>query len=259
MPRVSIGMPVRNGAAHIAEAIASLLAQSHADFELVISDNASTDDTIAICESAAARDRRIRLVHQPTNIGATANFNAVLVATDENEFFMWAAHDDTWHPEFLATSLIALDASPDAVLACTLIAYHTEQYTDLLRLAALPWASQLPPLFGSAPESRGMANLIYALMRREILARAGGFGNWSAGTWAIDVLAILRLLTFGPMVPVASGGTPLFIKRPSSTANYGSGISEFWRGCQDVVAAPDSNLNEEMRVALNDIIARCFS
>ena len=69
-PKVSIGLPVRNGGRHLGEAIDSILAQTFADFELIISDNASTDDTAAICATYAARDPRVRVIRQERNIGA---------------------------------------------------------------------------------------------------------------------------------------------------------------------------------------------
>ena len=93
LPRVSIGMPVFNGDKFIREALDSLLAQTFTDFELIISDNASTDRTEAICREYAERDKRIRYVRQAENLGPAANFRFVL---DEavGEYFMWAAADD---------------------------------------------------------------------------------------------------------------------------------------------------------------------
>jgi glycosyltransferase involved in cell wall biosynthesis len=88
-------MPVHNGADYIEEAVDSLLGQSFVDYELIISDNASTDETGSICRDYAARDPRIRYVRQSDNRGPTANFQYVL---DEaiGEYFMWAAADDVW-------------------------------------------------------------------------------------------------------------------------------------------------------------------
>jgi glycosyltransferase involved in cell wall biosynthesis len=108
-PKVSIGMPVYNGEKYIREALDSLLAQTFTDFDLIISDNASTDDTEAICREYAARDPRIRYVRQSENRGIMANFQFVL---DEarGEHFMWAAADDRWDPDWLAALLSQLNA-----------------------------------------------------------------------------------------------------------------------------------------------------
>ena len=107
-PTVSIGMPVYNGGKYIRDALDSLLAQTFTNFELIISDNASTDRTEQICREYADRDARIQYVRQPVNRGATANFQFVL---DEaaGEYFMWAAYDDYWKPHFIAHALSAMN------------------------------------------------------------------------------------------------------------------------------------------------------
>lgn len=99
-PAVSIGMPVYNGAQYIREAIDSLLSQTFTDFELIISDNASTDDTQSICTEYARRDPRVRYFRQAKNKGAVANFGFVLDCA-KAQLFMWAAYDDLWAPNFL--------------------------------------------------------------------------------------------------------------------------------------------------------------
>jgi glycosyltransferase involved in cell wall biosynthesis len=116
MKRVAIGIPVYNGADYLAAAIDSILAQSYGDFDLLISDNASTDGTEEICRDYARQDGRIRYVRQPRNLGAAANFN-VLVPMSESPYFKWAAHDDVLAPGFLAACVEALDRDPTVVLA----------------------------------------------------------------------------------------------------------------------------------------------
>ena len=92
-PLVTVGMPVYNGEKFIREALDALLAQTYTDFELIISDNASTDGTEASCRGYAGRDSRIRYVRQSENRGLIANFQFLL---DEaaGKYFMWAAADD---------------------------------------------------------------------------------------------------------------------------------------------------------------------
>ncbi len=77
MPAVSIGLPVYNGDNFLAEAIDSILRQTMEDFELIISDNASTDRTEEICREYAAGDSRIRYYRNESNLGAMANYNLV--------------------------------------------------------------------------------------------------------------------------------------------------------------------------------------
>jgi glycosyltransferase involved in cell wall biosynthesis len=114
-PKVSIGMPVYNGNPFIREALDSLLSQTFTDFELIISDNASTDATEAICREYASKDARIRYVRQPENRGASLNFKFVL---DEavGEYFMWAAADDVWSTQFVELTSAVLDSQSEVGL-----------------------------------------------------------------------------------------------------------------------------------------------
>lgn len=114
-PVVSVGLPVFNGEALVGRAIESVLAQDFDRFELIISDNASSDRTEAICREYARSDPRIRYIRQPENLGAVPNFNSVLEHA-RGDFFKWAAHDDWCHPTFLTRCLEVLQAEPDTVL-----------------------------------------------------------------------------------------------------------------------------------------------
>jgi glycosyltransferase involved in cell wall biosynthesis len=115
-PRVSIGLPVYNGENYVAEALDALLAQTYTDFDLIISDNASTDGTEMICREYAARDARIRYLRQPQNIGAAPNHN-FLVEQARGELFKWAAHDDLFAPKLVESCVNALDERPEHVLS----------------------------------------------------------------------------------------------------------------------------------------------
>lgn len=117
-PKVSIGLPVYNGENFLREALDSLLAQTFTDFEIIISDNASTDGTMAICQTYAAQDSRIRYFRQGENLGAAPNYNFVFDQA-AGEYFKWAAHDDLCAPEFLEKCVAALDSNPDVVLCYT--------------------------------------------------------------------------------------------------------------------------------------------
>src|ERR1700748_1804909 len=100
IPEVSIGIPVYNGADFLGAAIESHLGQTFGDFELVISDNASTDGTEELCRGTANQDSRVRYVRQDENIGANANFNEV-VRLSRARYYRWAADDDTLSPDYL--------------------------------------------------------------------------------------------------------------------------------------------------------------
>jgi GT2 family glycosyltransferase len=111
---VTIGMPVHNVASTIRLAVDSILSQTRRDFVLVVSDNASTDDTEAICREYVARDDRIRYLRQSTNLGIAMNFRCVLFEA-HTPYFMWAAGDDLWAPTFIERTVAFLEAHPDYV------------------------------------------------------------------------------------------------------------------------------------------------
>lgn len=114
-PKVSIGLPVYNGEKYVARAIESVLAQSFSDFELIISDNASTDATQEICRAYAGRDPRIRYYRTEQNLGAAPNFNRVFELA-HGDYFQWLASDDMLAPEFLSRCVPVLDNDPATVL-----------------------------------------------------------------------------------------------------------------------------------------------
>lgn len=112
--KVVIGLPVFNGEKFIASALECLLGQTYGDFELIISDNASSDRTEQICQEYAERDSRISYVRQPENLGAVPNFNRVFEISD-SEYFKWAAVDDQCDPTYLEKAVQILDNHPDVV------------------------------------------------------------------------------------------------------------------------------------------------
>lgn len=115
-PLVTIGLPVYNGAATLAAALSTLIRQEYPNIEIIISDNASTDETVSICEEFARKDTRIRIIKKQTNEGPVANFQTVLDAA-AGEYFMWAADDDYWYPQFISRLLPVLQANEAAGVA----------------------------------------------------------------------------------------------------------------------------------------------
>jgi len=221
-PLVSIGMPVYNGEQLIQEALESLLSQDFKDFELIISDNASTDATAEICQMYATRDSRIRYYRNENNIGPTANFNRLVHLACGN-YFMWAAYDDLWEPSYISHMVDALDNNLKAVLAfCdydTMYIYNksSSRYTgtwtkmlerdDFLRLVV---ASYKEPIETTA------ASYIYGLIRKDILLKCGGMESRVNAYKGADLVTIFHLLYYGPFVKVNS---LLFHKRYDSPNN----------------------------------------
>lgn len=115
MPRVSIAVPTYNCEKFIGQSIDSLLAQTFGDFELVISDNASSDGTEEICRRYAAADKRVRYVRRTENIGGPGNFRHVFSLCTA-QYHKWSTADDYWHPNFLQEAVAVLDHDSDVVL-----------------------------------------------------------------------------------------------------------------------------------------------
>ena len=116
-PLVTIGVIVYNEEPFIRETLDSLLAQDYPNFELIVADNCSTDDSGTICEQIAKDDERVRYVRHPDNIGSAANSIFVLEEA-AGDYFMWAAGHDLWSPDLLRRCVEALEDNPEAVIAC---------------------------------------------------------------------------------------------------------------------------------------------
>jgi len=113
--QVSVGLPVFNGEQFLEQCVDSILRQTHRNFELIISDNASTDRTESICRRYAERDSRIRYERQPRNRGVTWNFRHVALLA-QGGYFLWMAHDDYLAPEYIERCLEFIEKSPGSVL-----------------------------------------------------------------------------------------------------------------------------------------------
>jgi len=115
MPAISIGLPVHNGENYLDKALESILNQSYNNFELIISDNASTDNTKTICKYHLKKDKRIRYYRNKINEGAAWNFNNVFHLSS-GKYFKWAAHDDILAPDYLLRCIEVMEDDPSIVL-----------------------------------------------------------------------------------------------------------------------------------------------
>ena len=182
-PRVSIGLPVFNGARYLRDSLDALLAQTFDDFELLIADNASTDETEAICREYAARDGRIRYHRNSENVGAADNFNRVL-ALASAALFKWASYDDLCAPEFLERCVAILDDEPETMLAYprTLLIDDAGQpigpYADAMDLRQ---ASIVARYRAYHDRFRNMAlvNVLYGVIRTDVLRATPGIARYA--------------------------------------------------------------------------------
>ncbi len=122
-PLVTIGIPTYNRAEMLRRSIESALCQDHSMIEVIISDNASTDNTQVVCQEFCKNDVRVKYVAQSYNIGSTANFSAVLKKAS-GEYFMWLADDDWLDPSYVRRCVELHETYPDTTLASGRAVFH---------------------------------------------------------------------------------------------------------------------------------------
>lgn len=197
-PQVSLGMPVYNGENFVAEAIRSILEQDFGDFELVITDNASTDRTADICLEFERLDKRVRYVRNARNLGAGANFNRAFQLTT-GEYFKWCAHDDLLSSGFLTDCVRALDANARHVIAYPRLLGidETGQLTSYVERVR-------PDMGGSSPASRfrqvvaahGWDAAMFGLWRRDSLLKT----TLHKPYYGSDCALLAEMAILGPFV-----------------------------------------------------------
>jgi len=204
-PLVSFGLPVRNGAGTIVHAIESVLSQTFEGWELVISDNRSTDGTTEICAAFASRDRRVRHLPTARDLSIHENFRAAF-RHSRGTYFRWHGDDDGLEPHYAERALAALEGSPRSVLCTTIQQYYSDGHP-------LPLSDPIPLLGGvdsPDPEIRLRTLLrlfqraglgidpVYSLVRRDIAAQTGLQGSIRDG----DFVYSCEMALLGPWVHV---------------------------------------------------------
>ena len=216
-PLVSIGVPTCERSALLRRALSSLLAQDYPNLEIVVSDNASTDDTAAVCADITRRHAIVHYHRVQVRIPVFQNFRNALVLS-HGDYFMWASDDDLWESTFVSTLMRILAPRADLTLVAAEAQYVLPDGTRL------PFFPEGKAFSAQPPESsfrrivmiakHGYGNLFYGLYRRKALVN-------TAGDTALDVCTFLNELPL--FVQVADrGGTHvhdsvLFFKTTSLT------------------------------------------
>ncbi|MEC4684612.1 MAG: glycosyltransferase [Nitrospirota bacterium] len=205
---VSIGMPVYNGERFIRKALDSLLDQDYENFELIISDNASTDATEEICLDYVSIDTRIRYYRNEYNLGSVENFNRVFDLSS-GKYFMWAGGHDGWAPTFISSCVVDLENDPQAVLC-----YSQTIYMDLEDNPLYIMPDRIDTRFLESAAERlkyvlqklYWCNMIYGVIRSDVLRQTGLFRN----VIGPDTVLIAELSLAGTFIQVAE---PLYFRR----------------------------------------------
>ena len=194
--KVSIGMPIYNGEKFIRQALDSLLAQTETNFELILSDNASTDATEKICREYSGKDKRISYVRQEKNSGPLWNFNYVLQHA-QGEYFMWAAHDDLWSKDWVTTLL--KNFNNETAISFGRVESISEDGEFFRRYPCTSFSgSRLMRLihFYLTEDTLGKANLIYGLYETEMLKKIG-LKDYGLSQYGLDMQIIFECLQYG--------------------------------------------------------------
>ncbi len=200
-PGLSIGMPVYNGGATMRTAIDSLLAQDFGDFELIIADNASTDETPDIARRYAAADSRIRYIRHAENCGAFANYAYVLDVA-RADFFMWAAADDIWSRDFARLNVGFLRGHPSYVSSISPVRFEGQAGDPGFMGDGVLMAATLGDRVCRFLSLWHGNSVFYSVFRRRILADSlSPVGHYLGFDWTV----MLRATRSGPSMRLTSG------------------------------------------------------
>ena len=207
MPTLGIGLPVYNGGRYFAQTLECLRSQTFQDFDVLIADNASSDDTERIAKEVAAADARFRYVRHSHNIGSPANFRYVF-SHSTGELFAWVAADDLYDPEFFATCIDLLRDNPHAAGAFSAVrAVDAEgRYGDLI-LEPVRCDDPDPAVrFGDLASFRQACLAHFAVWHRPVLAQT----RLLLPFYGSDRLMLAELALRGPLV---RDPRPMFFNR----------------------------------------------
>lgn len=189
-------MPAYNAAGTLESAVECLLSQTFGDFVLVISDNASADDTLTIARRFERQDSRVRVVAHPQNIGANLNY-AGLVRHASGEYFKWASSNDWCAPTFLQRCVEVLDSRADVVIAvprCRSFASNPSEYTtyphDIDALQDDPVAR-----FRHVYYHLALNNVFNGVIRMSALKRTRGVEHYPSS----DVILMVHMALLGKL------------------------------------------------------------
>jgi glycosyltransferase involved in cell wall biosynthesis len=188
--RVSVGLPVFNRRHTIGRAIESILTQTCGDFELLVSDNASTDGTEAVCRAYAGRDSRIRYTRQPATITAFDNFR-VLLDSARAPYFMWLAGDDYALPGLLEQAIAALDAHGDVVCAVPRVDFVHGDGTRTPAAGSFPLLGSVRDNLARYLRDPQDNSRFYGVYRRDVVRRVFPVSRYYGLDWAISAGTLL--------------------------------------------------------------------
>lgn len=225
-PKITIAIPVYNGEKFLKKCVDSILKQTRIDFELLISDNASTDSTATICKEYQRKDNRVKCIFQEKNMGAINNFK-VLLENAIGDYFLFVAVDNYLSPTFLEKCSGILDSNPNAVGCISKIAIDSK-YGDpfmkekkILKKIGLEFRPfNTNPMLGTYQNrikkmlKEWQWEMFYSLYRTDKLRKSAIWENWTG----FDAAWVLNILKYGEIEVINES---LFHSYPSGESSKG--------------------------------------
>jgi len=216
MSKISIGLPVYNGERFLKQKLDSIIKQTYKEFELIISDNASNDNTERICREYLNKDNRIKYFRQEKNIGVTRNFEFVLERSN-GDYFMWTGVDDLLLPEFVEKNIQSLNKDNECVASICKINYYQPddenieinkkdlEYSELIKkIRNIVRPRNILPLNGDYSKKsrkylkKSSCQVIYSVFKLEIIRKSIVTESFLGNDWAI----FLNVLKYGNLAVI---------------------------------------------------------
>lgn len=203
-PLVTIGMTTYNrGKTYLRLTLDSLLSQTYKNFQLIISDNASTDNTEEICREYTEKDDRVIYFKQKHNIGYVNNVN-FLITLARGKYFLRACDDDLYAPKFLETCVNLLEGNPKAIAAGTNFvefsdSHVTDPHNPTLFYPSSRSLYQRLKQYILFAESDGKEMFIYCALWRREAVEDFFFKHYSFGWDYQDMSFVFKGLTKGTL------------------------------------------------------------
>jgi glycosyltransferase involved in cell wall biosynthesis len=211
-PLICIGMPVYNEENVLRQRLELITNQSFSDFEIIISDNGSTDKTQEICEELSKKDKRINYIRHEVNNGGFWNFSFVLRQA-KTKYFVWASGDDIWSKEFLEKNIQVLEKNEKTVGSIGEVSIFNkieDPLTHEIEIKVLRNTKKFQyvhPVFGDKNEkikfilNYSMSSLVYAVYRTNKLQKAV---NIEENMWMGDLAILVNVIKEGDFEVIES-------------------------------------------------------
>ena len=178
-PQVCLGLPLYNQTQFLPEAVSSILAQTYRDFRLLVVDDSTEPGPEAIIKRVASMDNRISYVKNTSRKGLVENWKTCFQQAGDPDYFAWVSDHDVWHPQWLESMIMAMNANPEAVLVypqwVTIDPDGRRRPKNKSYAFSTDGMSEAQKIRAVCRDARGFGKMVYGLFRAPALRRSGVF------------------------------------------------------------------------------------